>query len=445
MSYIFISYSHKDKDYAHKLYQYLFEHGFNAWIDDRIDYGSRWPDEVEKRVQECGAFILMMSSNSKQSDWVKSELHLAKQLNKTIYTFLLEGENWWHLHGIQYVDVRNGEMPSAKFIASLSKTVPEVKNISIHIDGNVQGNIIVGDKNIIRSEPVGRDFTPAMKNNNEEASHAENLTYETNLDLYKFIQIPKDKEVPYTFYIGKYPVTNAQYERFLNAPDFANPVYWLEFSVFDKKFKRIGDNGQEGITWLYEELKKSNSKVLLPRYWEDENFGKSNPNHPVVGISWYEANAYCEWLFQNWNTLLESKTNISIKPQSIRLPLEIEWQKTAGGIVPNRRYAWDESEKQTTSLKEILHRANVRESLIGHTTSVDAYPLGQSPYGVMDMSGNVWEWQANSQNIKGNWLGLRGGSWRNAASDSLVTVHDYYPPNYENIIIGFRVAILYNG
>jgi hypothetical protein len=54
MSYIFISYSHKDKDYAHKLHQHLFEHGFNAWIDDRIDYGSSWPDEVEKRVREFG-------------------------------------------------------------------------------------------------------------------------------------------------------------------------------------------------------------------------------------------------------------------------------------------------------------------------------------------------------------------------------------------------------
>lgn len=168
MSYIFISYSHKDKDYAHKLSQHLFDHGLDAWIDDRIDYGSLWPDEVEKRLRECSVFILLMSPNSKQSDWVQSELHLAKQLKKTIYTFLLNGDNWWHLHRIQYVDVRNGEMPPAKFIASLSKTVPEVRdetnqNVSIHISGNVQGsNIVVGRGNKVQLE--GKDVVDKKEN-----------------------------------------------------------------------------------------------------------------------------------------------------------------------------------------------------------------------------------------------------------------------------------------
>lgn len=198
--------------------------------------------------------------------------------------------------------------------------------------------------------------------------------------------------MPYPFGIGKYPVTNAQYERFLNAPDFANPVYWLEFPKFDEKCQRIGDWGQDGLNWVREELKKSKSKVLLPRYWDYDDFGKLHPNHPVVGISWYEANAYCEWLFQNWGVLPESKANPSLKPGAIRLPLETEWQKAAGGATPEGRYAWDEPGVATTSLKEILRRANVDASGIGHTTPVNAYPLGKSPFGVMDMCGNVWEW-----------------------------------------------------
>lgn len=152
MSYIFISYSHTDKEYVHKLHQHLFEHNFDSWIDDRIDYGSRWSREVERRIRECSAFVLIMSSNSKESEWVENELYLARELDKPIYTLLLEGEPWWSLRTIQYLDVRKGEMPPAKFYVSLEKIISQYKEninlgVSINIGGNVQGNIVVGDNN----------------------------------------------------------------------------------------------------------------------------------------------------------------------------------------------------------------------------------------------------------------------------------------------------------
>ena len=157
-----------------------------------------------------------------------------------------------------------------------------------------------------------------------------------NLDLYRFIEIPPqpNSKVDYPFWIGKYPVTNAQYERFLNAPDFASPVYWLEFQKFDENCQPIGNWGKTGLDWLREELKKENSKVLLPRLWKHKDFGKSNLNSPVVGITWYEACAYAEWLSQNWEKLPEAKANPSLKPSSVRLPLETEWVTAAGGEKP---------------------------------------------------------------------------------------------------------------
>ena len=265
-----------------------------------------------------------------------------------------------------------------------------------------------------------------------------------SLDLYRFIEIPPqpNSKVDYPFWIGKYPVTNAQYERFLNAPDYANPVYWLEFPGFDENCQPMGDWGRTGLNWLREELEKANAKMLLPRYWDDKTLGRSNPVHPVVGISWYEASAYAEWLSQNWEKLLEAKANPGLKPSSVRLPLETEWVTAAGGQEPKGRYPWDETGKATTSLKEILRRANVPEAEIGHTTPVNAYPLGSSPLGVRDMAGNVWEWQANDSGHEYEGekaLSLRGGSWFDGADFARVAIRGDIPPCDRDRNVGFRV------
>ena len=269
------------------------------------------------------------------------------------------------------------------------------------------------------------------------------LLEEEYQDLHRFIKIPvqKDSKVDYPFWIGKYPVTNTQYERFLTTPDFANPIYWLEFPKFDENCKSIGNWGEQGLNWLQTELKKANSKVLLPRYWDHKDFGKSNLNNPVVGISWYEASAYCEWLFQNWENLSESKANQRLKPKAIRLPLETEWVTAAGGENTAERYPWDEAEKATTSLKEIIRSANIGESSIGHTTPVNTYLRGASPYGVMDMAGNVLEWQMNLIDMENNFRGLRGGSWDFNLVSARVAFRYGYGPLYWNYFVGFRVCL----
>jgi hypothetical protein len=124
MSHIFISYSHKDGMYARKLQQYLIAQGFDAWIDDRIDYGVRWPHEIETRLRGCDAFILIMSPNSRESDWVQNELNFARDLKKAVFPLLLKGDAWWHVGTMQYVDVRNGQLPPLKFIERLDEIIP---------------------------------------------------------------------------------------------------------------------------------------------------------------------------------------------------------------------------------------------------------------------------------------------------------------------------------
>ena len=75
MGYIFISYSHKDKEYIHRLQDALQTEGFEVWIDDRIDYGDEWPKVIQDRLDACDAFILVATENSYKSKWVQNRSH----------------------------------------------------------------------------------------------------------------------------------------------------------------------------------------------------------------------------------------------------------------------------------------------------------------------------------------------------------------------------------
>jgi len=122
MSHIFISYSHQDSDYAHKLAAALEQHGFEGWIDDRIDYGSQWPHEIQENLDCCGVFIVIMTPRSYNSDWVQNELARAKRKGKPVFALLLEGdEPWLAVEATQYMDVRGGKLPDTGFYASISR------------------------------------------------------------------------------------------------------------------------------------------------------------------------------------------------------------------------------------------------------------------------------------------------------------------------------------
>lgn len=124
MGHVFISYSHKDTKYAHGLADSLQNMGIDVWIDERLDYGSQWPLEIQKQLDSCDAFILIMSPRSFASDWVQSELQRAKRKMKPIFPLLLEGdEPWLSVESTQYYDVRNKDLPDNKFYSALRRVV----------------------------------------------------------------------------------------------------------------------------------------------------------------------------------------------------------------------------------------------------------------------------------------------------------------------------------
>jgi formylglycine-generating enzyme required for sulfatase activity len=270
------------------------------------------------------------------------------------------------------------------------------------------------------------------------------IAKDDDLDLYRFIKI-ENLAISYPFWIAKYPVTNRQCERFLKADDFAREEYWLNFEKFNEDCMPIGTWEDDGLTWLQEQLKDytyfpRESWKVEPRSWDDPEFGISQPNNPVVEITWFEANAYCKWLAAHWKDLTESYVNSGFEKYQIRLPLESEWKIAAGGDLPEGRYPWDKSGKMTTDNDKIFERANVAPK-IGHTTLVNQYREGISPFGVMDMAGNVWEWQTNFYDKDHDELALRGGSWSNFRSLARISSRKGYHQRRTWSFLGFRVLL----
>jgi hypothetical protein len=121
MGYIFISYSHKDMVYVHHLEEALKDRGFNVWIDDRIDYGTRWPKVIQEQLDACDAFIVVVSENSYESEWVQSEVARAKRKGKPFFPLLLSGDPWITVEVTQYVDVKDQGLPPEKFYQRLTQ------------------------------------------------------------------------------------------------------------------------------------------------------------------------------------------------------------------------------------------------------------------------------------------------------------------------------------
>ena len=246
-------------------------------------------------------------------------------------------------------------------------------------------------------------------------------------------------------YAAKYPVTNIQYERFLKAPDFGEKDLWMNFPKYDETSHRMKESWEdEGWEWLQQALRDKDlspdGKMVYPRYWNEPTFGIVRKSVPVVGVSCYEANAYCKWLLKHWKEYEEGRANNKIIPASVRLPTEVEWVELAGGDQPEGRYPWDKDREATSDPQEILKRANTSESKIAMTSPVGMYPLGASQLGLQDMAGNVWEWQANYQSIKDNQIGLRGGSWLNTQDNARVAIRHGGSPDGRSYFVGFRVV-----
>jgi formylglycine-generating enzyme required for sulfatase activity len=207
------------------------------------------------------------------------------------------------------------------------------------------------------------------------------------------------------FVIGRFPVTTAQFAAF--AADGGYGERWRHCWT------------DEGWAWKGDHVGP---------YAVGE--GYDLPNQPVVMVTWHEAAAFCRWLSEKLG-------------RTVSLPSEAQWEKAARGL-DGRTYPWGEAPPTP-------NQVNSAESGVGATMAVGSFPQGASPFGVCDMSGNVWEWcqskwrdtyhsQADDDPTGDGPRVVRGGSYLDSAASLRCTNRLKSAPGYRDWDCGFRVV-----
>jgi hypothetical protein len=120
---VFISYSRQDQTYARNLANDLRKRSFDVWIDDRIGAGDRWWSTIVQAIHDSAAFIVVMTPDSEESEWIEREIMLALDEGKQIFPLLLRGKNFAIFINKQYTDVTSSQMPPQDFYDQLRNVV----------------------------------------------------------------------------------------------------------------------------------------------------------------------------------------------------------------------------------------------------------------------------------------------------------------------------------
>lgn len=203
------------------------------------------------------------------------------------------------------------------------------------------------------------------------------------------------------FRIARYPVTNAQFQCFIDDGAYANDAWW---------------SGLE------------RPAPAVPRW--------NIPNHPRETLSWHEATAFCRWLDARLRAAGKLPADCCV-----RLPKEQEWERAARGS-DGFEYPWgDKFESARANVDETWAEAGTHN--LQQTSAVGIYPTGKSPCHALDMAGNVWEWCDDLYDTKEGADSprvLRGGSWILSYRYCRCALRNGYSPVDRYDYFGFRVC-----
>ena len=221
------------------------------------------------------------------------------------------------------------------------------------------------------------------------------------------------------FFIGRFPVTNDEYARFIQSTGHPAPTV--------RGLPLIALGGREAVF----------RDTAQPYIWEHEQPPAGHGSHPVVLVRYDDALAYCHWLSETTG-------------RAVRLPTEAEWEKAARGGVEGSRYPWGND--IDASRGNFLIDPALRSQR--GTRPTGTYP--PNAYGLYDVCGNVWEWvsdwyspeyygQGEASDPRGLQAGnlriVRGGSWINGDVGMLRCAYRHkVPPDTYAYSMGFRIV-----
>jgi hypothetical protein len=197
--------------------------------------------------------------------------------------------------------------------------------------------------------------------------------------------------IEHAFLLSRYPVTNSQYHEFMKGKGYNERRFWSD----------------EGWAW------KEQESITEPYYWRHPVWNV--PNQPVVGVSWYEAEAFCRWA-------------------GGQLPSEQQWEAAARGA-EGHAYPWGNTWNDSN--------CNNDQAGLRMTSAVGLFPRARTPEGGLeDMAGNVWEWCVGAFAWGEAFRVRRGGCWVFSAGDCRSVTRYWGRSDLRINVLGFRVSLI---
>jgi formylglycine-generating enzyme required for sulfatase activity len=429
---VFISYRRVDISWALLVYHYLTANGFDVFFDYTSIHSGDFEQIIISNIKARAHFLIILTPTAldrcgESEDWLRREIETAISERRNIVPLLFGGFNFGdpsiseNLKGeLAKIKNYNGlEVPASYFDAAMERLCSQYLEITLDA---VLHPISDEVQKVVEEQKVAANRAISQKKEIEEKPRiskklktVDMLPERLKLKDMEFCRIPAgsflmgndesldgkthDDEkpehtvnIPYDYWMAKFPITNEQYNTFVQNQNRGHPV-----------------SG-----------------------WERKR------DHPVVLVSWKDAKVFCRWL-SDW---VDKELPIKLV---LRMPTEAEWEKGARGM-DGLIFPWGDTFDET--------KCNTKEGGKGRTTPVGTYsPGGDSIYGCADMSGNVWEWTQSlyvpypyRETNNPEKVGVdeervaRGGSWSRNWDLARSSFRGSSPPAFRGLELGFRVV-----
>lgn len=479
---IFICHAHQDADFAHRLTRDLQERGWRVWIaPDSIRPGEQWVEAIDRGLEESGMFILVLTPAAVKSPWVRDETNAAIELKQKGHLRVIplnvadcDTPPLWNI--LQRIPFSGSYESGLKTLFARLEPPPRPSTEQpIGLLGHPQkmGTADALNKADQRISALTLPYRPPADSVTQKGfiqtfvtvlstytGHHRNqllwvwlvvLTVVSIallvVEISRVIGLPKpapiatvtptalptmipivvvtqvseiDSMVMVYVPAGKFLMGSAETDRdrqLDEQPPHAVylDAFWIDRTeVTNEQYRKCE---QAGVCQPPSDIRS---------YKQNSYYGNTQyDNYPVIYVSWDEAKSYCKWAGR-------------------RLPTEAEWEKAARGT-DGRLYPWGNAVPDKS-------RLNFND-FIGDTTEVGKYSAGASPYGALDMAGNVREWtqsldKAYPYNAKDGREDvekdgprvIRDGFWGDVSSNVRSAVRQNNSPGSQNVNVGFRCS-----